>query len=101
MPDRRQLQCPVGKLGGDSRVGRPKCVSGLEQGGDGGFVAGLGAVRELLRHLDGERAAGQEDAGRLTVERPANRDGELARTASRIKSCPKASRSPLSMKMSA
>ena len=101
MPGRRQLQCPAGQLGSSSRVRRPEGVSGLQQGGDRGFVAGIGAVRELLGHLDGQRAPGQEHIGRLTVERPANRDGELARTASRIKSCPNASRSPLSMKMSA
>ncbi len=47
----------------------------MKQGGDGGFVAGLGAVCELLCYLDGQRAPGQEHAGRLTVERPANRDG--------------------------
>src|SRR5580700_9863224 len=60
MPNRRQLQCPARKLGSGRRIRRPKGVSGLQQSGDGGFVTELGAVSEVLCHLDGERAPGQE-----------------------------------------
>ena len=81
-----QLQCPTRKLGSGSRVRRPEGVSSLKQSGDSGFVARLGAVSEVLCHLDGEGTSGQQYVGRLPVERPANRAGELARTASRIKS---------------
>jgi hypothetical protein len=44
------------------------------QGGDGDFVARLGAVGELLRDLDGKCAVGQQHVGRLTVKRAPNRD---------------------------
>ena len=71
----RQFERSPGELGGSGRIARTEISRRLEHDGDGGFVARLGAVGELLRHLDGKRAFSQEDVGRLTVERPANRGG--------------------------
>ena len=75
MPRRRQFERSPGELGGSGRVARTKIAGRFEQGGDGGFVARLGAVGELLSHLDRYRAFGHEHVGRLAVKRPANRDG--------------------------
>ena len=75
VPRRRQFERSPGELGGSGRVARTKIAGRFEQGGDGGFVARLGAVGELLSHLDRYRAFGHEHVGRLAVKRPANRDG--------------------------
>jgi len=56
MPRRRQFECSPGELGGTGRITRTENARSLEQGSDGGFIARLGAVGELLRHLDGKRA---------------------------------------------
>jgi hypothetical protein len=72
---RCQFERSPGELGGTGRVARAESARSRKQGGDGGFVARLGAVGELLGHLNGKRAPGHEHVGRLTVECPTGRDG--------------------------
>ena len=71
-----ELKRPAAQVGGGPWVGRTQRLSGLEQRRDGGLVPGLSARHQLKSDLHGQRASGEEDRGRLTIERTADRDGD-------------------------
>jgi len=70
------LQGPSTELRRGPRAGRHQGLRRIEERGEGHLVAGLGARRQLRRHLDRERAAPHQDLRRPAVERTTSRGGD-------------------------
>ena len=59
---RGELQSPPAEVGTGPGVGARQCLAGAQQDRDRLLVAGLGARRDLRRHLDRRGAGGHEQA---------------------------------------